>query len=171
MGNMTYGFLVGYNRVIRYSKIALLLFTLLGLFGSLAFAACGTYADYVAAESSCASAAGVTCPNACPVESSYGCPSGDVLCTSQTLAVEAPICGIYDIVHNVIFILGLSMMMLGGALYAGSHIMPGQTKGTIQGYGMGFILGGIIGAVIAMMAPFIIGMVSNQSGSTISGTC
>jgi hypothetical protein len=91
--------------------------------------------------------------------------------TAVTASVTSDICLIYNAVHSVIFILGIAMVILGGALYAGAHVMPGTSKGTIQGYAMGFILGGVVGVVIAIMAPYIISIIVGQSASSITTTC
>ena len=82
---------------------------------------------------------------------------------SLTSNVIAPICSIYFAVHTAIFILGLTLMILGGALYAGSHVMPGSSKGSIQGYGMGMILGGVIGVIIAIAAPYLLGLMTGNT--------
>ena len=79
-------------------------------------------------------------------------------------AVNSTICNtyfLYSSIDTAIFILGLALMILGGAMYAGSHMMPGQSKGTMQGYGMGMVLGGVIGIVIAVVAPFLFSMISH----------
>ena len=89
--------------------------------------------------------------------------------SSLTSNVIAPICSIYGAVHTAIFILGLTLMILGGALYAGSHMMPGSSKGSIQGYGMGMILGGVIGVIIAIAAPYILGLLTGNTN--IASTC
>ena len=83
-------------------------------------------------------------------------------------AVNA-ICTIYKDVESIIFILGLVLIILGGAMYAGSHVLPGQTKGSVQGYGMGMILGGVIGVIIAVSAPYILTLITGNS--TISSQC
>ena len=83
-------------------------------------------------------------------------PGGNVICSIIT---------IYTTVSTAIFIIGLMLMILGGALYAGSHLMPGQSKGAMQGYGLGMVLGGVIGVIIAVLAPFILGVLT---GGTIS---
>ena len=93
------------------------------------------------------------------------CPSGQYACVPITY----PVCSIYLSVKTVIFILGLTLMLLGGALYAGSHVMPGQHKGSMQGYGMGMIMGGIIGVIIAVIAPTILGFITGNS--SIASTC
>ncbi|MCL5093338.1 MAG: hypothetical protein M1128_02640 [Candidatus Marsarchaeota archaeon] len=85
---------------------------------------------------------------------------------SLTSNVLAPICAVYGAVHSAIFILGLTLMILGGALYAGSHMMPGTSKGTLQGYGMGMILGGVIGVVIAIASPYILGLITSNNNIT-----
>jgi hypothetical protein len=84
--------------------------------------------------------------------------------------VTSQICIIYTVVHTAIFILGLALMIGGAALYAASHIMPGQSKSTLQGYGMGMILGGVIGVIIAEIAPFLLGLIMGSSASVASIT-
>ena len=113
--------------------------------------------------SSCSSAALVS-QNCTLVDTSI-CPSGQYACVPITY----PVCSIYLSVKTVIFILGLTLMLLGGALYAGSHVMPGQHKGSMQGYGMGMIMGGIIGVIIAVIAPTILGFITGNS--SIASTC
>ena len=90
--------------------------------------------------------------------------------TSITSTVTSQICIIYTVVHTAIFILGLVLMIGGAALYAASHIMPGQSKSTLQGYGMGMILGGVIGVIIAEIAPFLLGLIMGGSASVASVT-
>jgi drug/metabolite transporter (DMT)-like permease len=82
-----------------------------------------------------------------------------------------PLCGIYNTVHGVVFLLGIVLIILGGALYAGANVMPSQSKGPMQGYGMGFVLGGVAGVIIAMLAPYLISLVSGQSSSAILKNC
>ncbi len=87
--------------------------------------------------------------------------------------VTSQICVIYGIVHTVIFVLGLALMILGAALYAAAHIMPGQAKGSFQGYGMGMIIGGVIGVIIAFSAPYLLSLIagSGANGYTASALC
>ena len=82
-------------------------------------------------------------------------------------AVLCDVLSIYNTVDTAIFIVGLMLMLLGGALYAGAHIMPGQSKGTLQGYGMGMILGGVIGVIIAVLLPYIFSLITGQSVNSI----
>jgi hypothetical protein len=180
MGNFLYGLLSGYNSMGRYSKVMILLLSMLGIFSSFssvysaAPATCGSVISPVCgtAGGDCsASTAKTAGGDICSISSSYGCSGGAYQCVNQTEAVIFPLCGVYNTVHNVIFLLGIVLVILGGALYAGAHVMPSQSKGTIQGYGMGFILGGIIGVIIAILAPFIIGLVSGRSGNSILTVC
>ncbi len=82
--------------------------------------------------------------------------------------VICAIISVYQTVSTAIFVIGLMLMILGGALYAGSHLMPGSSKGTMQGYGMGMVLGGVIGIVIAVLAPFILSVLTG--GTVANGT-
>jgi type IV secretory pathway VirB2 component (pilin) len=93
--------------------------------------------------------------------------------TSNTVSGTAPansvICslgGLFSTIKTAIFVIGLILMILGGALYAGSHVMPGSSKGTVQGYAMGMILGGVIGVVIALLAPYILSLISGGQSSS-----
>jgi hypothetical protein len=79
------------------------------------------------------------------------------------------LCSVYNTVVGVIFILALVLIVLGGALFAGSNMLPAQTKGQIQGYGMSMVIGGIIGIVIFFIAPFILGVLG--ASSTQLTTC
>lgn len=81
-------------------------------------------------------------------------------------AVMETICNIFSTIKNVIFILGLALMVLGGAIYAGANLMPSQSRGAFQGYGMAMVVGGIVGVAIAVAAPFILNTVIGVSGSS-----
>ncbi len=95
------------------------------------------------------------------------------LIVSTTVAQNTPcsaILTVYNSVENIIFILGLTLMILGGALYAGSHLLPTQTRGQLQGYGMGMIIGGVIGVIIVIAAPYILDIISPGAGNATCST-
>lgn len=75
------------------------------------------------------------------------------------------LCTVFNTVRNIIFLLGLTLMILGGALYAGANIMPSQAKGGFQGYGMAMIIGGVVGVAIAVAAPFILNLLISTAGT------
>lgn len=86
-------------------------------------------------------------------------------------SVTSAICKIYNTVRNVIFLLGLTLAILGGAIYAAASLMPGSHKGGFQGYGMGMIIGGVIGVAIAVAAPYILTLVVQANpNSILTGT-
>jgi len=117
-------------QLVRYSKVLMLLFTVMGMIGFLA----GT----VSAQTT----------------------QNSALCSILTT---------YTDVVDIIFVLGLMLMILGGAMYAGANLLPGTTKGSLQGYGMGMIIGGVIGVIIAELAPFILqGLTGSSSASLTS---
>ncbi len=86
------------------------------------------------------------------------------------LAIQA-ICNVYTIVNVIVFILALTLMILGGAIYAGAQILPGQARGQVQAYAMGMIMGGVAGAIIAVLAPFILSIVYNAPSNAITAIC
>ncbi len=72
-------------------------------------------------------------------------------------------CKLYNTVHSVIFVVGLVLIIVGASLYAGATILPGNFKGSAQGYGMGMIVGGVVGVLLALAAPFILSAVTGNS--------
>lgn len=104
-------------------------------------------------------------------------PNAQSACASGTGPPQLPagvtqaICSVYFAVNTIVFILALTLMILGGALYGGSQILPGQSRGVIQGYAMGLIFGGVAGAIIAMVAPWLLSIVSQTTVSTILQAC
>ena len=105
------------------------------------------------------------------------CPPGALPCTglsppSVSLSpVTNAICSVYTVVNTVLFILALVIMLIGGTLYAGSHILPGQSRGVVQGYAMGMVLGGLIASVIAVVAPWVLSIATNVPISSILSAC
>jgi hypothetical protein len=90
--------------------------------------------------------------------------------TAEYNAMSA-LCSVYNPIVGIIFILALVLIVLGGALFAGSNMLPAQTKGQIQSYGMSMIIGGVIGIVIYLIAPFMIGVLGGTAASTQIGYC
>lgn len=99
---------------------------------------------------------------------------GQGYASTTTIVPNNAICAIYSVyttVQTVIFILAIMLMLLGATLYAGSHLMPGQSRGTMQGYGMGMLMGGIAGVIITMLAPFVLQSVAgSQFTNAITGS-
>ena len=174
MGNMTYGFLSGYNSIGKYSRLFMLLLLALGAFSSFVLAGGGTctptYSTLIGG-TNCGTIGTLTCPTGCGALTAIGCPTNQQQCVTPANAIMYPLCGIYTNVHNIIFLLAIVLVILGGALYAGANVMPSASKGAIQGYGMGFILGGVVGVIISILAPYIIGLVSGQSSASILSVC
>jgi hypothetical protein len=92
--------------------------------------------------------------------------------SSGANAVTQVLCNVYNQVSSIIFVLALCLMVVGGAIYAGSHLLPAQTRGQFQGYAMGMVVGGVIGVIIVIAAPFIIGQlikVNQQANNSMNG--
>ncbi len=75
---------------------------------------------------------------------------------------------IYIDVVNILFILGLMLMVLGGALMAGSQLFPGNMKGTIMGYGIGILVGGIMAVLIGILSPYLVSVLTGLSANQIT---
>ncbi len=85
-----------------------------------------------------------------------------------TQGATKALCQVFSTVVNIVFLLGLTLMILGAVLYAGGNIMPSQSRGPFQGYGMSMIIGGIVGVAVAIAAPFVLNLIV-QSGSGTAG--
>ncbi len=85
--------------------------------------------------------------------------------------MSSVLCAFYSTIMNVIFILAVLLMVLGGALYAGSTIMPAQLKGQLQGYAYGMLMGGVVGLVIVLAGPRILTMIVRNSSKVSSTGC
>ena len=82
------------------------------------------------------------------------------------------LCNIYNEVHSMVFLLSILLVVLGAAVYAFGHIMPGTHKGQFQGYGMGMVIGGVVGTIIAVLVPYIVRIIAGGAlpiASCISG--
>jgi hypothetical protein len=82
-------------------------------------------------------------------------------------SVTGALCQIYNTVRNVIFLIGITLAVLGGVIYAVASIMPGSHKGGLQGYGIGMIIGGVLGIVIAVAAPYILNLIVSSNPNSI----
>lgn len=167
-----------YGKLLAYSKFGFAALLMLGFFGAFVVpsisAQCETTCSTSATCGTCTTASVATsCTLSGGTTGVYCVASSGSSSTTSTGQINSTICTIYDDVHNAIFILGLALMILGGALYAGAHIMPGTTKGTVQGYGMGLLLGGVIGIIIALISPYILGLLisGNSSIGSAATTC
>ncbi len=85
--------------------------------------------------------------------------------------VTNAICSVYFVVNDAVFILALTLMILGGAVYSGAQILPGSARGQVQAYAMGLVIGGTIGAIIAMLAPWLLGQIFSTSATNIATFC
>jgi hypothetical protein len=86
----------------------------------------------------------------------------------NTANLTNALCNVAKNVFSVIFVLGLMLMIIGAAMYASAHILPGQTKGSLQGYGMGMIIGGVVGVILALLANPILSVVIGASGEGLT---
>lgn len=88
-----------------------------------------------------------------------------------TNQISTTMCAFYTTIMQVIMILAILLMVMGGALYAGSHIMPGQLKGQMQGYAYGMLLGGVVGLIIVLAGPAILHMIVSGNAQLSNQSC
>lgn len=82
-------------------------------------------------------------------------PSGTIITSVQLT------CTLYTALHNIVFILALLLMIIGGFLYAGAHVLPSVSRPAIQTYGMGMLIGGLSGVIIVLASAWLLGLLSN----------
>ncbi len=92
--------------------------------------------------------------------------------TFAPTSVTNTICSIYYDINTTLYVLALAIMLLGGAIYGGANLLPGQTRGAVQAYGMGLIMGGTVGAIIGIAAPWLVGSITTQNvANVLTSTC
>lgn len=93
--------------------------------------------------------------------------------TTGQQAITTAICNVFDTVKTIIFILAITLFVLGGVLYSGANLLPGSQRGEIQGYGMSLIMGGIVGLAITLAAPWVLNTIMQanpNAASALSGS-
>ena len=131
---------------------------------------CGSFAQ------ECQIASIAQCPQYCtPAQDLTKCPANYVVCVQTSNPNLSPslveqLCRIYSLMRETLYAISLLLFLLGGTIYAISHLLPASQRGTYAGYGMGMVLGGITVAIIAIAAPLIISLIQgNGIGGVISG--
>ncbi len=103
----------------------------------------------------------------CPVTGCNGYifpPAGPALTTS---AVQQELCTLYFNVNEFLALLALVLALVGAILYSASNIMPGQTKGVMQGYAMGLVIAGVVSLIMATLSIYVLSVVSNVPAQNI----
>lgn len=83
--------------------------------------------------------------------------------------VITTLCSVYTTAHNVIFLLGLVLLVFGAAMYAIGPSMPGSLKNQFQGYGLNIVTGGVTGVTIAVVVPYFLQLIA--SGALPVASC
>lgn len=99
-----------------------------------------------------------------------GPPTG-VLGGSNLLPLNSAVCFIYGQINSVLLILTLTLLILGAILYTGSHTLPPQQRGTVQGYAMGMLIAGVVGAILSASSISIISLATNTPSGYILVAC
>jgi hypothetical protein len=76
------------------------------------------------------------------------------------------ICNTYTAVDYFLFGFSIVLILIGGAIYASSHITEGTTKLIEQNYGAAMILGGVVGILLAILSPYLVSILSGSSTTT-----
>ncbi|BCS91246.1 MAG: hypothetical protein ARM1_0703 [Candidatus Micrarchaeota archaeon] len=85
--------------------------------------------------------------------------------SSVSTTLSSTLCSIFNTIKSVIFILGITLIVLGAALYAAAHLTPERLREKFTEYGYAMILGGIVGVIIALLALPILNIIVSAGGS------
>ena len=88
-----------------------------------------------------------------------------------TAALSSQLCGIVSGIRSIVGILALALFLMGGVMYAVAHFLPTSLdyRKSLIGWSTAMIIGGIIGLVVVLLAPFIVGLITNI-GQTAAGS-
>ena len=81
------------------------------------------------------------------------------------------VCSTYSQINSILFVVALTLMLLGALLYGLSNIIPAQTRGTIQSYAIGMFLGGVVGVLVASASVYLLSVASNVPIANILSSC
>ena len=101
--------------------------------------------------------------------STYTCNSLSPFCSSRVgpaasiNAIQSAACSLYFYVSETLFIIALVIMMIGAVLYSGSSLLPGETRGEAQAYGMGLAVAGAVSAIITVVSIYFLLAAAGQS--------
>ncbi len=97
---------------------------------------------------------------------------GSTIDTADLLTNNPGVCGLiatYNDAESIIFVLGLMLMVLGGALYGAGTFLDVRSRAIVQSYGVGMVIGGLIGIAIAVLAPYILYAITGYSVPQVEG--
>ena len=81
--------------------------------------------------------------------------------------VQLIACNLYSQISVLIFLLALTIMIIGAALFTGANVLPGQSRGVVKGYGMGLFFAGLVGVVMTLISLWLLTTVANVSLSNV----
>ncbi|MCL5430038.1 MAG: hypothetical protein M1504_01005 [Candidatus Marsarchaeota archaeon] len=82
-------------------------------------------------------------------------------------SIQGTACTTYYDVSLFLVLLALTFALIGGALYGGASMLPGQTRGNIRGVAMGLIYTGIAGLLLALLSMWVLSFVTGIPIQTI----
>ncbi len=101
------------------------------------------------------------------------CPPYDPTCSTfsgvqappplSISSIQAEACSLYLAANQILIILALTLMLIGGILYATANTLPGQTRGVIQAYGFGLVIAGVASLIIAAVSIYALTLVSGYN--------
>jgi hypothetical protein len=108
----------------------------------------------------------------CPTCKTTGTP-GNVFAYNSlnASAFGQAVCGIYGTLSAVLLIFALMLMLLGAVIYAGSSLLPAQTRGMAQSYAFGFVFVGVISAVISSLSIYALSIAGNTTVTGVLALC
>ncbi len=88
---------------------------------------------------------------------------------SNTLG--SAICSVYLPINMLFLILAVTLMTIGGALYALSTVLPGAMQGTVRGYAIGLVTVGAVSTIISVVAIWAIAVGTSTAQANVVSVC
>jgi hypothetical protein len=91
--------------------------------------------------------------------------------TSMAESIRSALCGFQTLVYTILPTLALIMFLFAGLAYAAGQVFGAEMRAKAQGWAMSLLVGGIIGIFIAVLAPILVTIFTNMSGTMTYTAC
>ena len=88
--------------------------------------------------------------------------------TSMAESIRTALCSFQTLVYTVLPTLALIMFLFAGLAYAAGQVFGAEMRAKAQGWAMSLLVGGIIGIFIAVLAPILVKIFTDMSGSSVT---
>ena len=91
--------------------------------------------------------------------------------SAMASTIAAALCDFQVLVYTILPTLALIMFLFAGLAYAAGQVFGAEMRAKAQGWSMSLLVGGIIGIFIAVLAPILVQIFVNMSGTMTYVAC